>query len=88
MKKIRQFIQAYRTSAILFAAGFGLGYAYWYCLGCYWGSYPMSAEWWVNCIYGGIFANILADIFRHLRVGWKRQAKAQPGGDETAGSDN
>ncbi len=64
MKKIHTFFHINKTALLIFAGGFILGYIYWYFFGCYWGNYPMSSEWWVNSIYGGLLANILVEIFR------------------------
>lgn len=64
MKNFRIFLQSNKNQLLIFAAGFVLGFIYWYFFGCYWGNYPLSSEWWVNSIYGGLLANILVGIFR------------------------
>ncbi|MDL2299605.1 DUF6132 family protein [Bacteroides sp. OttesenSCG-928-E20] len=47
---------------VTFAAGAILGLVYWFHFGCYWGTYPLSSEWWVNGIYGGILANLFREF--------------------------
>ncbi len=47
-------------------SGLVLGYAYWSCFGIYWGTYPLSSEWWVNCAFGGLFGGLVGTfIGRH-----------------------
>ncbi|MDR1500832.1 MAG: hypothetical protein LBT43_00060 [Prevotella sp.] len=42
-----------------------LGYLHWFYWGCYWGTYPLSSECWVNCAYGGLFVGyIVIGLFR------------------------
>lgn len=38
------------------------GYIHWYFWGCYWGTYPMSSECWVNMSYGALFGGYLATL--------------------------
>lgn len=40
-----------------------VAYFYWKYFGIYWGTYPLSSECWVNCIYGGLFSALLSCIF-------------------------
>lgn len=65
MKEVMTFVYSNRTALIIFLAGSVIGYIYWYYIGCYWGTYPLSSEWWVNCIYGGIVANIIMSLRRN-----------------------
>lgn len=64
MKKILQklilLIQINRISLLGISAGVVLGYLHWFFWGCYWGTYPLSSECWVNCIYGGLFFGYIA----------------------------
>lgn len=62
---ITTFVYSNRTALKVFLAGSVIGYIYWYYFGCYWGTYPLSSEWWVNCIYGGIVANIIMNLKRN-----------------------
>lgn len=64
MRTIRTFIHFNKTSLVAFLIGALVGYVYWYYLGCYWGTMPLSSEWWVNAIYGGLVANILINLRR------------------------
>ncbi|MDH6309597.1 hypothetical protein M2451_001963 [Dysgonomonas sp. PFB1-18] len=64
MKHILSFIS--NNKAILTGMLLGLiaGYVYWYYFSCYWGTYPMSAECWVNCCYGTISGGFLASLIK------------------------
>lgn len=64
MNKIKKLITSNKVTIITFIIGCSLGYAHWFYFGCYWGFYPMSAEWWVNCAYGGIFANLFIAFWK------------------------
>jgi len=44
-------------------AGLILGYLYWLHIGVFWGSYSLSAECWVNCLYGCLVGGFLTSIF-------------------------
>lgn len=46
-----------------FILGFVLGYLYWNSFGIGWGTYPLSSEWWVNCIYGGLAGGLIVSLF-------------------------
>ena len=39
-----------------------IAYFYWFYIGIYWGTYPLSSEWWVNCIYGGLYGGLLGGL--------------------------
>lgn len=60
MRKLQTFI--IQNKIILFAMFIGLilGYLHWYFWGCYWGTYPMSAELWTNCCVGSLFSGLMA----------------------------
>ncbi len=70
MKKILQFIHNNAKILIGVLGGVILGYLYWYYIGCYWGTYPLSAECWVNCSYGGILGGFVMSLFN--RDNWKK----------------
>ncbi|MDU1890973.1 MAG: hypothetical protein E6767_09810 [Dysgonomonas sp.] len=62
MKKLCIFIFLNRKILIAMLIGGILGYFHWFFWGCYWGTYPMSAVWWVNCCYGGLFFGLFASL--------------------------
>lgn len=43
-------------------AGTVIGYWYWNSIGLRWGTFPLSSEWWVNCIYGGLFGGLIMSL--------------------------
>lgn len=43
--------------------GLLLGYIYWHNFGLVWGTLPLSSEWWVNCVYGGLFGGLIGSFF-------------------------
>lgn len=42
--------------------GFMIGYIHWFYFGCYWGTYPMSSNIWVNLLSGMIFGGFVASL--------------------------
>jgi len=65
---MKSFITFLKTNAgVLVGITLGIiaGYLYWYHFGCQWGTYPLSAECWINCTYGGIFGGYLACLIRN-----------------------
>lgn len=60
MKQILKFVYNNKAALIGVVVGVIVGYLYWANISCYWGSYPMAAECWVNCSLGGIFGGLLA----------------------------
>lgn len=63
MKDVIVFISNNKNVLIAIIIGAIAGFLYWYYFTCYWGTYPLSAECWVNCcigaILGGFFATLL-----------------------------
>ena len=59
-RRLIEFIIKNRISLIAMLSGGILGYIHWYHYGCYWGSYPFSSEFWVNCCYGSLFAGFIS----------------------------
>ncbi|SFK91080.1 hypothetical protein SAMN05216357_10867 [Porphyromonadaceae bacterium KH3CP3RA] len=53
------FICKNRIILLSMMVGALIAYIYWFHFGIYWGTYPLSGEWWVNCIYGGLFGGLL-----------------------------
>ncbi|MPM77095.1 hypothetical protein SDC9_124095 [bioreactor metagenome] len=60
LKKIVQFIHQNKTTLTGMFLGAVLAYIYWINWGIYYGTYPLSSECWVNCIYGNLFGGLLA----------------------------
>lgn len=44
------------------AAGALIAYIYWLHFAIYWGTYPLSGEWWVNCVYGSLSGGLLGAL--------------------------
>lgn len=63
MKKLYLFIRLNLKILIGFMIGLILGFLHWYYFGCYWGTYPMSSVWWVNCVFGAIFGGFVFSFF-------------------------
>lgn len=61
-KDVRVFISNNSKVFLAILGGILLGYVYWYNYGCYWGSYPLSSEWWLNCICGGLLGGFVSCI--------------------------
>ncbi|NDV93338.1 hypothetical protein D0T84_00190 [Dysgonomonas sp. 521] len=59
------FIFIYNNKIVLIGILLGIiaGYTYWYYVTCYWGTYPLSAEWWVNCGLGAILGGLFATLY-------------------------
>lgn len=70
MKDILFFIRQNSRALIGTVVGVILGYLYWYYFACYWGTYPLSSECWINCAYGGViggFIMCLLNETKHIR---------------------
>jgi len=55
----------FRTNSIVLVGmivGVIMGFLHWSYFGCYWGTYPLSAECWVNCCYGAIFGGFIFSL--------------------------
>ena len=63
MKKVLLFLQLNLKVLIGVAVGLALGYLHWYNYACYWGTYPMSSECWVNCLLGAAFGGFIMSLF-------------------------
>lgn len=75
MKSLFLFFRLNRKVLIGMLAGTIIGFLYWYFYACYWGTYPMSAEWWVNCSFGAIFGGFLATLYKAHRIERKKGNK-------------
>ena len=62
MRNILIFIANNKAVIIGLLLGLVLGYIHWYYFACYWGTYPLSAECWVNCSYGAITGGFVASL--------------------------
>lgn len=67
MKDILLFVRHNNRILIGMLAGVILGYLYWYYFACYWGTYPLSAECWVNCAYGGIIGGFVICLIKETK---------------------
>lgn len=66
IKKTIQFIRINALPLIGISIGTFLGYLHWFLWGCYWGTYSLSSECWVNCTYGALFFGyIILAIFKN-----------------------
>jgi len=62
LKKIFKSIILNRITLAGMVIGTVLGYLYWWNFGIYWGSYPLSSEWWVICIYGCLLGGLVGSL--------------------------
>lgn len=62
MKDILTFIVNNKIVIIGLLLGLTLGFIHWYYFACYWGTYPLSSECWVNCSYGTITGGFIASL--------------------------
>ncbi len=61
--KLRLFIKKNRFTILSMIIGVIVAYFYWLHVGMYWGTYPLSSECWVNCVYGCLFGGLIYCIF-------------------------
>lgn len=64
MKQLLGFISNNKIILIGMLLGLVTGYLYWYYFSCYWGTYPLSAECWVNCSYGTLLGGFIASLIQ------------------------
>lgn len=38
------------------------GYSYWYYIGCYSGTCPITSNWHISSVYGGVMGGLLGNI--------------------------
>ncbi|WP_352421682.1 hypothetical protein [Proteiniphilum sp.] len=53
------FIRKNRRILLSMIVGALIASVYWFYFGIYWGTYPLSCEWWVNCVYGTLYGGLL-----------------------------
>lgn len=56
------FINSNKVVLLSMLAGIIIAYFYWLNFGIYWGTYPLSSEWWVNCIYGCFIGGFISTL--------------------------
>lgn len=62
LKKLFKFTTLNKTTLAGMVVGTFLGYLCWWNFGIYWGSYPLSSEWWVICIYGSLLGGLVGSL--------------------------
>jgi len=62
MKEILEFFTNNKIILIGILLGLAIGFIYWYYFACYWGTYPLSSECWVNCSYGAILGGFISSL--------------------------
>jgi len=62
-QSIKIFLQVNKVVLIGILIGAILGYIYWEYIGCYWGTYPLSAVCWINCLTGGIMGGFVCSFW-------------------------
>lgn len=62
MKPIMQFILQNKITLLGMLAGLIIAYFYWLNYGIYWGTYPLSSECWINCVYGILVGGFLSSL--------------------------
>ncbi|MDU1891404.1 MAG: hypothetical protein E6767_12015 [Dysgonomonas sp.] len=62
MRKLILFIRLNARVLIGLTIGLVLGYLHWYYFGYSWGTYPLSAECWVNCVAGATFGGFVMSL--------------------------
>ncbi|MDR0427485.1 MAG: hypothetical protein LBH12_02655 [Dysgonamonadaceae bacterium] len=60
MKSLLRFIRTNKRTLAGMVLGTILAYFYWKYFGIRWGTYPLSSECWVNCVYGSLFGGFIA----------------------------
>lgn len=56
------------------------GFSYWYYVGCYTGTCPITSNWHISSVYGGVMGGLLGSI-----GGEYIKKKGDKAGDETEG---
>lgn len=64
MRDILTFIVNNKVVLIGLLVGLAAGFIHWYYFACYWGTYPLSSECWVNCCYGTILGGFIATLIK------------------------
>lgn len=72
MKGLLTFIKNNKMVLSGMVIGWILGFFHWYYFAYAWGSYALSSEMWVNCVFGAIFIGF---VFSLLDKNPPRRAK-------------
>lgn len=62
MRDLIAFISNNKIVLIGIFLGLILGYIHWYYFACYWGTYPLSSECWVNCSFGAVLGGFMTSL--------------------------
>lgn len=68
MNKVLAFISNNSTILLGILAGIIIGFVYWFYFACYWGTYPLSAECWVNCSYGALIGGFALSLIDNKEI--------------------
>ncbi|WP_081852545.1 hypothetical protein [Prevotella sp. 10(H)] len=68
MEKLHIFLTNNGTVILGMLLGLMVGFAHWYYFGCYWGTYPLSSECWVNCSFGIIVGGFISCLLRTKKI--------------------
>lgn len=63
MDALKNFYLNNKKIIIAVLLGCIIGNFYWYFIGCFWGTYPLSSEWWFNTLGGGILSGFILCLF-------------------------
>ena len=60
----------YNNKWIIFCMLIGtiLAYFFWLEFGVYWGTYPLSSECWVNCLYGCLMGGMVGSFLSNKKT--------------------
>ncbi|KKB53069.1 hypothetical protein HMPREF1212_01231 [Parabacteroides sp. HGS0025] len=68
IEQIVFFIRINKKVLIGMLTGAIIAYLYWLNYSIYWGTYPLSSECWVNCIYGFLFGGLIGSLFQDNEI--------------------
>lgn len=68
IEQIVSFIRINKKVLIGILTGAIIAYLYWLNYSIYWGTYPLSSECWVNCIYGFLFGGLIGSLFQDNEI--------------------
>jgi len=68
IEQIVSFIRINKKVLIGMLTGAIIAYLYWLNYSIYWGTYPLSSECWVNCIYGFLFGGLIGSLFQDNEI--------------------
>lgn len=65
--RVISFLRNNKYTVLGMVIGTVAAYFYWNNIGIFWGTYPLSSECWVNCIYGALFGALIGCLFSETR---------------------